>query len=135
METATGGVSCPCQGVLDDSQGARVDVWSGWKRAGVAAHRALPATSRSVGCGRNLELWAVGCGNFPAKGSEIHGRAEGADLRAARSADTGVLVYGITRLRVLSPPGARSVGAAARLPLRHHRAHADTRMMNIIFVT
>jgi hypothetical protein len=70
------------------------------------------------------EFGAVGGGlwQLSAKGSEIHGRAEGADLQAAPSAESGALVYGNIRLRMLSPPGARSVWAAARLPLRHHRA-------------
>ena len=88
-----------------------------WLRTGLCPLRVVRLAARGIwSCGR----W--GCGNFPAKGSEIHGRAEGADLRAAPSAESGALVYGNSRLRMLSPPGARSVGAAARLPLRHHRA-------------
>jgi hypothetical protein len=57
---AAGGVSRPCQGALDDSQGARVDVWSGWKRAGGLRTGSGRYSSRSVGCAPNFGLWTMG---------------------------------------------------------------------------
>jgi hypothetical protein len=75
---AAGGVSRPCQGALDDSQGARVDVWSGWKRAGGAAHRVWPL-HESFGWLR-AEFWAVDDGlpaTFRRRGLKFTGARKG----------------------------------------------------------
>eukprot|EP01046_Picozoa_sp_COSAG06_P098387 COSAG06_NODE_44490_length_363_cov_0.602273_1_plen_98_part_01 len=93
---AAGGVSRPCQGALDDSQGARVDVWSGWKRAGGAAHRVWPL-HESFGWLR-AEFWAVDDGlpaTFRRRGLKFAGARKGLTSGPRRPQNLAHLFTGI----------------------------------------